>query len=754
MKLSRAFLAAVCLILPCQAVTAAGHDQAASPPARDPAHDKAAAPPAHDKTAVPPSHEKVAASPTPEKAPTSPNKPPVPEHGVSKPHESWSDGSPKGLSRFMTSENYGFGQGLSRQFLELFLGPDAEHVLKAFAFPFTRFNAGFRPQLSQAVTNGRSRLGTPAQSYFPPFLLNNPLPNGFPWSRYNKFTNYYHDYPRTGVIRRYEWTVSRTVIAADGYLKQVLLVNGQFPGPTIEANWGDTIQVTVHNDIRDPGEGVSMHWHGFLQQGTPWEDGVPGVTQCPIPPGESFTYVFDAQLYGTTWWHSHYSAQWAGGLFGAIIIYGPETVPYDFDAGPILISDYYHKDYFTLVEETLSPFTGGIFLSDNNLINGKMVFNCSVAAQRDNRPCNSNAGPAVFEFERGKTYRLRLINAGAEGLQRFSIDGHKLLVIANDFVPVEPYETAVVTLGIGQRQDVIVKADGPLDAYWMRSNISEICSLTAQPQALAIINYVDRHATGVRNAKTLDNELAPGVISLANVRIPTSIPWNIPDPGTCANDPLAITVPVMRIPVVKPDLVWIFDIDTFVNGSGITLWRMGGVSERTNYNAPTLLLSNLGNYSFDPIWNVRAAVDLTNVARVRGDLSALPQARSVRIVVNNLSPVAHPMHLHGFNMQILNEGVGRWDGSIVRPQNPERRDVYMLQKNGFLAMQFDAIDNPGVWMFHCHIAWHASAGFLMQILTNPRAVRQFRIPNTVADTCRQWARWTRTNIPNQIDSGL
>ena len=59
------------------------------------------------------------------------------------------------------------------------------------------------------------------------------------------------------------------------------------------------------------------------------------------------------------------------------------------------------------------------------------------------------------------------MNTGAEGLQRFSIDGHNMTVISNDFVDVQPYVTKVVTLGIGQRSDVLVKADGDLDAYWM-----------------------------------------------------------------------------------------------------------------------------------------------------------------------------------------------------------------------------------------------------------------------------------------------
>lgn len=58
-------------------------------------------------------------------------------------------------------------------------------------------------------------------------------------------------------------------------------------------------------------------------------DGVPGVQQCPIPPGSSFTYKFIADLYGSTWYHSHYSAQYVAGTFGPLVIHGPSTVNYD-----------------------------------------------------------------------------------------------------------------------------------------------------------------------------------------------------------------------------------------------------------------------------------------------------------------------------------------------------------------------------------------------------------------------------------------
>ena len=372
-------------------------------------------------------------------------------------------------------------------------------------------------KLSQTATNGASLLGTLQAVLLPLFLTNNPLPNGFPWgTKTSTNTSPYTQSPTTGIIRTYDFTVSRGMIAPDGYETPVLLVNGVFPGPTIEANWGDTIQVTVHNDISKDAygdeEGTALHWHGFLQTGTPWEDGVPGVQQCPIAPGKSYTYQFKAELYGTSWYHSHYSAQYTGGILGPIVIHGPNQKNYDIDVGPVMLQDWYHTDYFKLVEETLTPNAAPV-RSDNNLINGKMNFNCSTVAAGDTATCTNNAGVSKFKFTTGKTHRLRLINTGSEGVQRFSIDGHNMTVIANDFVEVQPYTTKVVTLGIGQRTDVLVTANAgnSKSAYWIRSNITS-CSLANQPYAVAAL-YYDQADTS---------------------KAPTSSAWNVPDPATCA----------------------------------------------------------------------------------------------------------------------------------------------------------------------------------------------------------------------------
>lgn len=85
--------------------------------------------------------------------------------------------------------------------------------------------------------------------------------------------------------------------------------------------------------------------------------------------------------------------------------------------------------------------------SQNNLINGKGTFDCSKAI--DNAPCSNSSSNAKFRFQSGKTHLLRLIGAGAEGFEYFSIDGHELEIIANDYVPIKPYKTNVVSLAVG-----------------------------------------------------------------------------------------------------------------------------------------------------------------------------------------------------------------------------------------------------------------------------------------------------------------
>ena len=101
-------------------------------------------------------------------------------------------------------------------------------------------------------------------------------------------------------------------------------------------------------------------------------------------------------------------------------------------------------------------------------------------------------------------------------------------------------------------------------------------------------------------------------------------------------------------------------------------------------------------------------------------------------------------------MQVLNEGVGTWDGSIVNPSNPQRRDVQILRGAGYMVLQIDA-DNPGAWPLHCHIAWHVSAGLYVTVLERPADIAKLRIPSIMAQTCRDWSTFTNTAVVDQID---
>lgn len=258
-----------------------------------------------------------------------------------------------------------------------------------------------------------------------------------------------------------------------------------------------------------------------------------------------------------------------------------------------MLSDWYHKDYFTLVEQTMSlaSLDLGPPVSNNNLINGKMNYPCA----NTTLACTANAGVSKFKFTSGKKHLIRLINSGAEGLQKFSIDNHTMTVIAHDFVPMHPYETSVVTLGVGQRTDIIVEATGSsTDVVWMRSSIGETsgggCSIDddISYQAVAAIYYENANTTAVPKTAT--------AVTTAEI-------------NTCANDALSMTKPFYSItpdpnPPVTQDISITFGPNTTDSDTAYDLWYINNSSFRADYNDPVLLESKLGNLDFASERNV------------------------------------------------------------------------------------------------------------------------------------------------------
>lgn len=311
-----------------------------------------------------------------------------------------------------------------------------------------------------------------------------------------------------------------------------------------------------------------------------------------------------------------------------------------------------------------------------------------------------------------------------------------MTVIATDFVPTQPYDTDVVTLSVGQRTDVLVTANqDPKTAVWMRTQLpgGPMCGGlgpygapvpplgapeppgTVYPDVMAAIYYEEADTT-------VD---------------PTSV--TTLEPVSCANDDLSLTRPDSVVQP-SPDPYILDLIMTFaLNETGSFEFRTNDQAYRADFNEPLLYDAKAGQTSFpaNPEWNVYN----------------LAANRSVVLNVTNLTPFTHPMHLHGHSYFVLSVGPQDtvWDGSVVNPENPMRRDVQTIPAGGYAALQFEA-DNPGVWPFHCHVAWHLSSGLAVNLISRPDDILE--IPEgTKGSTCDAWDRYSSSTVVDQIDSG-
>lgn len=380
------------------------------------------------------------------------------------------------------------------------------------------------------------------------------------WGKYNIDTNYYTTTPDSGRTIEYWLSVEEGTCNQDGYVRPCMTFNGTMPGPPIIANWGDKLVVHVANNMKT--NGTAVHWHGArLHHSNEW-DGVPGVTQCPIAPGESLTYKFRVTQYGTSWYHSHFSLQSTEGLFGSLIFNGPATANYDEDLGPIFLQDWSHIPTFTAWE---AKQKWGITHSQTTtLINGINTFNCSASLDP-----NCVGGGKKFEavFKPGKKYRLRLINVAMDSQWRFSIDGHKLQVIANDFVPIEPYETDSVLINVGQRYDVIVEANATPGDYWLRGGWVKSCQ-------------------GVANEHP---DSATGIIRYdhSSISDPTST-TTIEAPKSCDDEPQKNLVPHLKLDVGTIADTTVEDINVRLTNAAVFQWTVNSSSLVLDWNEPTL----------------------------------------------------------------------------------------------------------------------------------------------------------------------
>ncbi|KAI3326116.1 multicopper oxidase [Xylariaceae sp. AK1471] len=517
------------------------------------------------------------------------------------------------------------------------------------------------------------------------------------WGNYSLSTNWYEEAPDTGVIREYWFDVVNTTLAPDGFDRMVLTVNGSIPGPTIEADWGDTVVIHVKNSLEN--NGTSFHWHGIRQKGSVDQDGVASITQCPVAPGDSTTYTWKATQYGTTWYHSHFSLQAWNGVFGGIIINGPASAPYDEDKGMIVLSDWLHQ---TTDELYAQASTAGPPQAANGLINGLNVYGDGGSRFQTN-------------FESGKSYRLRLVNTAIDSMFKFGIDNHTLTVIAADLVPIVPFETEMISIGIGQRYDVIVNADQVPGNYWMRSIPQITCS--SNEMTLNIRGIVTYDDLAVADPETNAYEYTDDCKDVPTENLAPFVSLD-------AGDATTTEVMQLGLSIVNSFFKWTLNNNTFLS----------------DWGQPTLEKVLTPDSVFDPEENI-ITLNETN-------------AWTYLIIESQLGLV-HPFHLHGHDFFVLGQEpmTTYTDVSQLNLANPPRRDVAMLPASGFLAIAFQN-DNPGVWLAHCHIGWHTSQGFALQLVERSSEIEAITDVDALQDTCTNWNNYQDSAGIEQDDSGV
>ncbi|KAH9736280.1 Laccase-7 [Citrus sinensis] len=517
----------------------------------------------------------------------------------------------------------------------------------------------------------------------------------------------------------------------------ITAVNGSLPGPTIRVHEGDTLIVHVFN--KSP-YNLTIHWHGIFQLLSAWADGPSMITQCPITPGNSYTYKFRiVNQEGTLWWHAHFSMLRAT-VHGALIIRPRSGHKYPFPKPnkevPIILGEWWNADIIDVAKQAQAT-GGGPNISDAYTINGR---------PGDLYPCSQNQ-TYTLKVETGKTYLLRIINAALNNQLFFKIANHNFTVVAIDACYTEPYVTDVVVIAPGQTTDVLLKADQPVGSYYMAAR-----AYASAPQ-IPFDNTTTRGIV-VYDGATTANPLMP-VLPAFNDN-PTAHRFYSNLTGL-KGGPQWVPVPLQ---VDEHMFVTVgLGLDRCPANAtcqGVNGQRNSASMNNHSFQPPTSLsllqafFFNVGGI-FTPDFpdNPPLIFDFTNTA-LSNDSSLLfaPKRTSVKplkfnstveMILQNTALVVlenHPMHVHGFDFHVLAQGFGNFDAARDRQKfnlvNPQRRNTIAVPVGGWAVIRFRA-NNPGVWFMHCHLDVHLPWGLATAFVVENGPTPSTRLPPPPAD---------------------
>ncbi|KAK6940096.1 Multicopper oxidase, N-terminal [Dillenia turbinata] len=501
-----------------------------------------------------------------------------------------------------------------------------------------------------------------------------------------------------------DWVIKEANYTRLCSTKEILTVNGLFPGPALHLHAGDTLKVNVHN------EGT----HGVKQPRNPWSDGPEYVTQCPIKAGKNFTYeIILSNEVGTLWWHAH--SDWSRAtVHGPLIVYPKVGSNYTFRKPdgeiPIILGSWYKGDVMEIITEALSG-GGEPNKSDALTINGQPgdLYNCS------------KPGTFKMVFDHGKTYLLRIINAIMNEEMFLMVANHTLTLVGTDGAYVKPVESSYIVITPGQTMDVLITADQSPNHYYMaaRAYYGVVYDNTT---TTAIVKYSGKYSapSSPIMPSLPDYNDTDAVTSFTNkLRFletkdhPIDVPKNVdrrfiitialntvacPDGSTCVGpDGDKMAASLNNISFNHPEM----DI--------LQAYYLGKEGYFTT-DFPTTPL-HVYNFTMDPmLGDYVTTTQGTNVTvlEFNSTVEIVFQGTNVLNASEN-----HPMHLHGYSFYFVGSDFGNYsikdDPKKYNLVDPPEVNTIGVPKNGWAAIRFRA-DNPGVWFMHCHLERHSSWG--------------------------------------------
>ena len=425
--------------------------------------------------------------------------------------------------------------------------------------------------------------------------------------------------------------------------------DGKYPGTEIRAREGDWLRVALKNNLP---EGTSIHWHGIAQKGTNNMDGIPDLTQPPIPSGAAFIYEFVAGAPGTYFYHPHSGLQIERGLSAALIVEAKnETLAYDREY-TLVLDDWLDGSpdlAFEQLKQGIAPANGlpkdssqsssgegemmemGGGMGEACCANPEVAYSAYVINGR-----MPEAAPE-FQTKLGERVRFRVVNAGGATVFRVAVQSHKLTVTHSDGFPVQPVEADAFEISPGERYDFTIAANNP--GAW-----AIVAAPAGEPQraARAVLRYTDAQGASNPPLDFLPDELRGKLLDLGDLMSP-----DVLDFLPVANEP-----------------------DRELN----------------------IVLSGGGEHSYEWLINGKKGFD---------EPFEIRSGERVRVSMQNRSMMWHPMHLHGHSFRIVS-GDGR---------NAPVKDTVLVKPTMHGRAEFEFIaDNPGNWLFHCHHAYHLAAG--------------------------------------------